>query len=214
MANIDDIVILALSFARGAGHRATARNIPAGQYLGFTGTLAAAVAAAFRATFLPSAAIPHLGLLPLALGVKAAIQAWRHRDPAEEAANRSAAPRILEVAAVTFDKAHSPLTPLCSAHSYVPPCRAPSVAGGRAGHRLGGHARTRRCAGCAGGTMMSLRPPARMKVLVRVRNSGDSRLEVSICAQSKAVVKAGVASADGWRGGLSEAEGRGEAAGR
>ncbi|MEV7622613.1 cadmium resistance transporter [Actinoplanes sp. NPDC089786] len=103
VTNIDDIVILALFFARGAGHRATTRNIAAGQYLGFTGILAAAVAAAFGATFLPAAAIPYLGLLPLALGVKAAIQSWRHRDdPAEEAADRSTAPRILEVAAVTF----------------------------------------------------------------------------------------------------------------
>lgn len=103
VTNIDDILILALFFARGAGHRRTARNIAAGQYLGFTGILAVAVAAAFGATFLPERFVPFLGLLPLALGVKAAIQAWRHRhDDEEQRQATSHAPGILEVAAVTF----------------------------------------------------------------------------------------------------------------
>lgn len=48
-----------------------------GQYLGFAAILAVAVAAAFGATFLPEPAIPYLGLLPLALGLKAAWQAWK-----------------------------------------------------------------------------------------------------------------------------------------
>ncbi|WP_456340881.1 hypothetical protein [Streptomyces mirabilis] len=53
----------------------------AGQYLGFAAILAVAVAAAFGATFLPEAAVPYLGLLPLALGLKAAWQAWtNHRE--------------------------------------------------------------------------------------------------------------------------------------
>jgi cadmium resistance protein CadD (predicted permease) len=64
-----------------------------------------AIAAAFGATFLPESAIPYLGLLPLALGIKAAWQAWRHRngggdDEATQAKTRG--PGILEVAAVTF----------------------------------------------------------------------------------------------------------------
>ncbi|MGI5504805.1 cadmium resistance transporter [Lentzea sp. CA-135723] len=100
VTNIDDIVILALFFAQGAGHRHTTRTIVLGQYLGFAGILGAAVAAAFGATFLPDAAIPYLGLLPLALGIKAAISAWRHRDDADD--ERSASPTILAVAAVTF----------------------------------------------------------------------------------------------------------------
>ncbi|WP_240670222.1 cadmium resistance transporter [Actinoplanes solisilvae] len=53
VTNIDDILILSLFFAQGAGHRRTARNITFGQYLGFAGILAVAVAAAFGATFLP-----------------------------------------------------------------------------------------------------------------------------------------------------------------
>jgi cadmium resistance protein CadD (predicted permease) len=103
VTNIDDIVVLALFFGRGAGHRSTTRNIAAGQYLGFAAILAVAVAGAFGATFLPDEVIPYLGLLPLALGIKAAIQAWRHRhDPgdAEEAPDK--APGIFEVASVTF----------------------------------------------------------------------------------------------------------------
>lgn len=74
-----------------------------GQYLGFAGILAVAVAAAFGATFLPEQAIRYLGLLPLALGIRAAIQAWRHRGADDDAAGEaSGGPRILEVAAVTF----------------------------------------------------------------------------------------------------------------
>ncbi|MCY1141508.1 cadmium resistance transporter [Actinoplanes sp. Pm04-4] len=104
VTNIDDILILALFFAQGAGHRNTTRNILAGQYLGFAGILAVAVAAAVGATFLPDEAVPYLGLLPLALGIKAAVQAWRHRndnDDDQSEANNDA-PGILAVAAVTF----------------------------------------------------------------------------------------------------------------
>jgi cadmium resistance protein CadD (predicted permease) len=103
VTNIDDIVVLALFFAQGAGHRGTTRNIAAGQYLGFTAILTVALAGALGATFLPDEVIPYLGLLPLALGIKAAIQAWRHRrDPDDEEQIPGKAPGILEVAAVTF----------------------------------------------------------------------------------------------------------------
>lgn len=81
VTNIDDILILALFFAQGAGHPGSTRRIVLGQYLGFAAILAVAVAAAFGATFLPESAIPYLGLLPLALGLKSAWQAWKdHRD--------------------------------------------------------------------------------------------------------------------------------------
>ncbi|WP_413105481.1 cadmium resistance transporter [Streptomyces sp. Inha503] len=106
VTNIDDILILALFFAQGAGHPGCTRRIVLGQYLGFAAILAVAVAAAFGATFLPESAIPYLGLLPLALGLKAAWQAWKdHRagagDEDEEQA-REGGPSPLEVAAVTF----------------------------------------------------------------------------------------------------------------
>lgn len=106
VTNIDDTLILALFFAQGAGQHGSTRRIVLGQYLGFAAILAVAVAAAFGATFLPESAIPYLGLLPLALGIKAAWQAWKdHRDgegneEAEQA--REGGPSPLEVAAVTF----------------------------------------------------------------------------------------------------------------
>ncbi|MFF4362185.1 hypothetical protein [Streptomyces sp. NPDC001604] len=51
-----------------------------GQVPRFAAILAVAVTAAFGVTFPPEAAIPYLGLLPLALGMKAAWRAWRHPD--------------------------------------------------------------------------------------------------------------------------------------
>jgi cadmium resistance protein CadD (predicted permease) len=103
VTNIDDILILALFFAQGAGHKGTTRAVAAGQYLGFIGILAVAVPTAFGATFLPESAIRYLGLLPLALGLKAAVQAWRHRhDDEDQPQSRPVRPRVLEVAAVTF----------------------------------------------------------------------------------------------------------------
>jgi cadmium resistance protein CadD (predicted permease) len=103
VTNVDDILLLALFFAQGAGRRGTTRNIAAGQYLGFAGILAVAGAAAFGATFLPERALPFLGLLPLALGIRAAVQAWRHRGAEAEAREtRAGGPRMFEVAAVTF----------------------------------------------------------------------------------------------------------------
>nr|ABP43096.1 hypothetical protein Mflv_0607 [Mycolicibacterium gilvum PYR-GCK] len=37
VTNIDDIIVLSLFFARGAGQRGTTSRITAGQYLGFAG---------------------------------------------------------------------------------------------------------------------------------------------------------------------------------
>ncbi|MFI5985244.1 cadmium resistance transporter [Streptomyces sp. NPDC051555] len=106
VTNIDDILILALFFAQGADHPGSVRRIVLGQYLGFAAILAVAVAAAFGATFLPASSIPYLGLLPLALGLKAAGQAWKaHRDgdeDEEEEQAKEGGPSPLEVAAVTF----------------------------------------------------------------------------------------------------------------
>ncbi|MFI1148207.1 cadmium resistance transporter [Streptomyces sp. NPDC020817] len=102
------VLILALFFAQGAGHRGSTCKIVLGQYLGFTAILAVAVAvavaAAFGATFLPQSAIPYLGLLPLALGLKAAWQAWKHRneDGDDDGEAPQGGPTTMAVAAVTF----------------------------------------------------------------------------------------------------------------
>jgi cadmium resistance protein CadD (predicted permease) len=58
VTNIDDIVVLSLFFAQGAGHRGSAARVVAGQYLGFTAILAVAIAAAVGATFLPEYPCP------------------------------------------------------------------------------------------------------------------------------------------------------------
>lgn len=106
VTNIDDILVLALFFAQGAGHPGSTLRIVLGQYLGFTAILGVAVAAAFGATFLPESAIPYLGLLPLVLGLKAAWQAWRdHREGSGDEEEKGAATggsNPFEVAAVTF----------------------------------------------------------------------------------------------------------------
>ncbi|MGI5240426.1 cadmium resistance transporter [Dactylosporangium sp. CA-139066] len=105
VTNIDDVVVLALFFAQGAGRRHAARNITVGQYVGFAAIVAVAVTAAFGATFLPERVVPYLGLLPLAIGVRAAVRVWRHRGRGgqeEDERTGPGGPRLLEVAAVTF----------------------------------------------------------------------------------------------------------------
>ena len=103
VTNVDDLLVLALFFGQAAGRPHPTRTIMLGQYLGFAGILAVAVAAALGASLLPERAVPYLGLLPLALGIRAAVQAWRHRrDAAEEAEAGPGGPRAVEVAAVTF----------------------------------------------------------------------------------------------------------------
>ncbi|HLR94137.1 MAG TPA: cadmium resistance transporter [Jiangellaceae bacterium] len=104
--NIDDIIILSLFYARGAGQRGTTRKILAGQYLGFGGILLAAVAVSLGArSFLPEDALPYFGLIPLALGLYAAWRAWRNRsddDDEDEAKVAGKQVGVLTVAAVTF----------------------------------------------------------------------------------------------------------------
>jgi Predicted permease, cadmium resistance protein len=105
--NIDDIIVLSLFYARGAGQRGTTSKILLGQYLGFGGILLAAVVVSLGArSFLPEAALPYFGLIPLALGLYAAWRAWRNRDDDDddddEAKVADKQVGVLTVAAVTF----------------------------------------------------------------------------------------------------------------
>jgi len=85
--NIDDIIVLSLFFARGAGQSGTTARILAGQYLGFAGILVAAILVTIGAgAFLPPAAIPYFGLIPLGLGLWAAWEAWRGDDDDDDEA--------------------------------------------------------------------------------------------------------------------------------
>ncbi|KXO90364.1 MULTISPECIES: cadmium resistance transporter [Tsukamurella] len=105
--NIDDIIVISLFFARGAGQRGTTVKITAGQYLGFAGILAVAVLIALGAgAFLPVSAIPYFGLVPLLLGLRAAWSAWRSRDDDDDGDGTGAGSGsrigVLGVAGVTF----------------------------------------------------------------------------------------------------------------
>ena len=101
VTNIDDIIVLSLFFARGAGHRGTTAKILAGQYLGFGGILLTSVAVTLGAgLFLSDDAIPYFGLIPLLLGIYAAWQAWRHDEEEEDGGDRSSSAWM--VAVVTF----------------------------------------------------------------------------------------------------------------
>ena len=78
VTNIDDIIVLSLFFARGAGQRGTTAKIVVGQYLGFGGILLACLA-----------------------GIYAAWQVWRNGDEDDDTlADRPIS--ALTVAAVTF----------------------------------------------------------------------------------------------------------------
>lgn len=102
--NIDDIIVLSLFFARGAGRSGTTAKIIAGQYLGFGAILATAVIVALGArSFLPESFIPYFGLIPLALGLRAAWQSWRGQDDDDDDEQATGKPiSVMTVAAVTF----------------------------------------------------------------------------------------------------------------
>ncbi|MCP2197018.1 Cadmium resistance protein CadD, predicted permease [Lentzea flava] len=95
VTNVDDLVLLALFFARAR----SARQVVVGQYLGFAGILVVAVLGALGASLLPEQFRPWLGLIPLALGLKAAWSLWRGNDDDEEP---DVAPGVLAVAGVTL----------------------------------------------------------------------------------------------------------------
>lgn len=100
--NVDDIIVLSLFFARGAGRPGTTAKILAGQYLGFLGILAAALLVTLGAGWaLPSEAIPYLGLIPLALGVWAAWEVYRGEGDDDDAAVAGKGVTVATVAGVT-----------------------------------------------------------------------------------------------------------------
>ncbi|PKW15941.1 cadmium resistance transporter [Saccharopolyspora spinosa] len=104
--NVDDILILALFFGQATGHRGGAVRVVVGQYLGFAAILIASIVGALGAGLLPAEMTPYLGLLPLALGLRAAWQAWRERHDAsggnEPATATGSGPTVFAVATVTF----------------------------------------------------------------------------------------------------------------
>ena len=101
--NIDDIIVLSLFFARGAGRPGTTAKILAGQYLGFVGILAAALVVTLGAGWaLPEEAIPYFGLIPLALGLWAAWEVYSGEGDDDDAAVSGKSVAVATVAGVTF----------------------------------------------------------------------------------------------------------------
>jgi cadmium resistance protein CadD (predicted permease) len=103
VTNIDDIVLLALYFGQARGDKTVDRSIVLGQYLGFGAILAISVLAAFGLRLLPESAIAYLGLIPMALGVRAGFAVWRHRaDPDEDSRPVAVQVTTGKVASVTL----------------------------------------------------------------------------------------------------------------
>ena len=99
VTNIDDVVVLALFYAQGAGLPGTTRKVLLGQYLGFGGIVLAAVVLTVSAgALLPQGAIAYAGLLPLLLGLRAAWRAWRSREDDDDVDGLS----VATIAAVTL----------------------------------------------------------------------------------------------------------------
>ena len=105
VTNFDDIVVLSLFFAQGAGQRGAARRVVAGQYLAFTAILAVSLSVAYGASFLPNEALPYLGLLPIGIGLWDAWKVWKNRkrgDTGQQAEPEQGGPTVLKVATTTF----------------------------------------------------------------------------------------------------------------
>ena len=105
VTNVDDLLLLALYFAVGAGRRGSAAGVVAGQYLGFCAILAVSVLGALGTRLLPATTVRYLGLLPLLLGLRAGWRAWRERQerPSTRTATRGRGPAgPLTVATLTF----------------------------------------------------------------------------------------------------------------
>jgi cadmium resistance protein CadD (predicted permease) len=103
VTNIDDIIVLSLFYAQGAGRPGTTAKILLGQYLGFGAILLAAIAVALSAeALLPESAIAYFGVIPLLLGLRAAWSAWRDRDDDDDDDDEVSRLSVLTIAAVTF----------------------------------------------------------------------------------------------------------------
>jgi cadmium resistance protein CadD (predicted permease) len=104
VTNIDDLVLLTVYFGRARARAGDERHVVIGQYIGFCMILVVSIVGALGANLLPDSVVPYLGLLPLALGVRAAIDVSQSRRDRNGAAH-PAAPRggtAASVATVTF----------------------------------------------------------------------------------------------------------------
>ncbi len=85
VTNVDHLVVLSLFFAHGARRPHTTRRIFVGQYLGFGAILALTLLVAVGSRqLLPESALPWFGLIPLAIGIRAAVVNYRERREGED----------------------------------------------------------------------------------------------------------------------------------
>lgn len=92
VTNVDHLVLLTLWFVHGHNRPGTTARICAGQYLGFGVILGAALVLNLISGFvIPEAQLRLLGLIPLALGLKAAVGEIRERWHSEESEDEDAA---------------------------------------------------------------------------------------------------------------------------
>jgi hypothetical protein len=80
VTNIDDILLLSLYFGQAKGRSHVEARVVVGQYLGFGAILLVSVVGALGANLLSEGVVAYLGLVPLLLGVRAALALRRHAD--------------------------------------------------------------------------------------------------------------------------------------
>jgi len=77
VTNIDDLIVLALFFARARAVGGSGRGIVLGQYLGFLVILVVCLAGALGAGQLSDRTIGYLGIVPILLGLWTAWRSWK-----------------------------------------------------------------------------------------------------------------------------------------
>jgi cadmium resistance protein CadD (predicted permease) len=103
ITNIDDILILSIFFGQAKGRSNVEARVVVGQYIGFGAILLVSVVGALGTNLLPEGTVAYLGLVPLLLGVRAAVAVRRGGEGSDEpAANEPVGPTARLVAAVTF----------------------------------------------------------------------------------------------------------------
>jgi cadmium resistance protein CadD (predicted permease) len=96
--NIDDIFLLLAFFA---DPKFRARQVVVGQYLGLAALVAVSILASLISLVLAPAYVGLLGLLPILLGLRQLMDAWRGSDDDDDNVPTASLGNVLTVAAVT-----------------------------------------------------------------------------------------------------------------
>lgn len=99
--NVDDLIVLALFFARARAAGVGSAGIVVGQYLGFAAILVLCVAGAVGAGRLPAHDLGYLGLIPILLGLWLGWFGWRGRRSGDDGERPPAGTSWWAVAGVT-----------------------------------------------------------------------------------------------------------------